>query len=130
MSNRDYRELEDRLLRVQCELDIERNKHGTQFDGPALAPGWVSIPEAEYQREQADLAALREAVRWRKWPEEKPPYVGEYNVSVLWPGMMKARPHADIWNGKGWSRYQGTDGERVIAWTCLPEPYVREETTR
>lgn len=67
---------------------------------------------------------VREANRWRKWPEEKPENDGEYYIcALIWPdgcvGVSEVfyPNHTDC----VWDLIDYAEGATVIAWQPLPE---------
>lgn len=81
----------------------------------------------ELQALRAELAALREAHRWR-YPPEMPPKPDHYSVTLAWYtlyGEEKRVVRTDQWDGVKWVEY----GDDVVAWRPLPEPAPRKETT-
>ncbi len=73
------------------------------------------------------LLAFHEATRWH-YPPEMPTETGRYVVTALLP-VPPNQPvpvvYDDIWTGDEW-----LSSQVHTAWAYLPEPYVKEETTR
>jgi hypothetical protein len=65
-------------------------------------------------------------IDWHPWPEEKPPDIGEYDVTV--ESQVRRGPRRDIryYDGHSWISYHASNRE-VIAWAYLIEPYRRKE---
>lgn len=71
---------------------------------------------------QSQLAALEEAARWHRWPEEKPTEPGLYDVTCMFTNGPAV--DSNLWMDDGtWSRGDYS----LLAWRKRPEPYVPKE---
>ena len=72
-------------------------------------------------------AALREQLRWRKWPDEKPPESDEYLVEqwieVKWAKDLNCKLFSVLdWHNGKWVKPSG----KVMCWLPIPQDTGRD----
>ena len=80
---------------------------------------------ARAERAEAELAALREQTRWRKYPNEFPANPDVYLVQTRLfkaSGAFRASWDGSIWNEIEDSDYAGEEFTDIICWAFIPEP--------
>ncbi len=112
---------------------ISNEPHNRVFRRYRLTRRLLPVIRKRLVADRADLAALREAARWRYPPEM--PTEGRWWVTLDDGTTERAiYTHHNDWGFTGWvADSGGNEGEdishRVVAWQPLPEPAPKKEGT-